>query len=76
VTQIPAKADILAQEAFVKDKLQPKIEEARQGKCELFFVDASHFVLSAFLGYLWCFARIFMAPSHLLWGRINKDKEE
>jgi transposase len=46
------------------EKLQPKIEEAHAGKCELLFVDASHFVLSAFLGYLWCFVRIFVkSPS-------------
>jgi len=62
--QVPAKADVLEQEAFMEEKLQPKIEEARQGKCELLFVDASHFVLSAFLGYLWCFVRIFVkSPS-------------
>jgi len=62
--QVPAKADTLEQEVFMEEKLQPKIEEARQGKCELLFVDASHFVLSAFLGYLWCFARIFVkSPS-------------
>ena len=64
VAQIPAKADVFAQEEFVNKKLEPKIEEARQGKCELFFVDASHFVLSAFLGYLWCFVRVFVkSPS-------------
>ena len=64
VAQIPAKADIFVQELFVEEKLKPKIEEASQGKCELFFVDASHFVLSAFLGYLWCFVRVFVkSPS-------------
>jgi transposase len=64
VAQVPAKADVIEQEVFYKEKLKPKIEEAKQGKCELFFVDASHFVLSAFLGYLWCFVRIFVkSPS-------------
>lgn len=30
----------------------------------MFFVDASHFVLSAFLGYLWSFSRLFIkSPS-------------
>jgi len=62
--QIPAKADVDAQTEFMAEKLQPKIEEACVGKCELLFVDASHFVLSAFLGYLWCFVRIFVkSPS-------------
>jgi len=46
------------------ERLQPKIEEARFGKCELLFVDASHFVLSAFIGYLWSFVRVFIkSPS-------------
>ena len=44
--------------------MQPKIEEARAKKSELLFVDASHFVLAAFLGYLWSFVRIFVkSPS-------------
>jgi len=30
----------------------------------VFFIDAAHFVLAPFLGYLWCFARLFLkAPS-------------
>jgi transposase len=30
----------------------------------VFFVDAAHFVLAPFLGYLWCFTRLFLkAPS-------------
>ena len=62
--QIPAKADVEAQADFLAEKLQPKIEEARTGKRELLFVDASHFILSAFLGYLWSFVRIFVkSPS-------------
>jgi transposase len=53
-----------AQAEFLDEKLQPKIKEACAGKCELLFVDASHFVLSAFLGYLWSFVRIFVkSPS-------------
>lgn len=44
--------------------MEPRIEEAKQGKRQLFFVDASHFVLAAFLGYLWSFGRIFIkSPS-------------
>lgn len=64
VASVPAKADVEAQRKFLAEKLEPKIEEARHRKIELFFVDASHFVLSAFLGYLWCFARVFIkSPS-------------
>lgn len=34
--------------------------EAQAGQRTLFFVDASHFVVAAFLGWLWCAARIFV----------------
>ena len=52
------------QAEFLTEKLQPKIEDARARKCELLFVDASHFILTAFLGYLWSFVRIFVkSPS-------------
>jgi transposase len=44
----------------LQKELTPRIEEARQGKRHLFFADAAHFVLAAFLGYLWCFNRIFI----------------
>ena len=30
----------------------------------MFFVDAAHFVLAPFLGFLWCFTRVFIkAPA-------------
>lgn len=35
------------------------MEEARQGTREVFFVDAAHFVWQGFLGFLWCFARVW-----------------
>ena len=61
---IPAKADPDEQETFKQDKLEPVIEEAKAGKRILFFVDAAHFVFHAYLGVLWCFARVFIkAPS-------------
>lgn len=64
IGMIPAKPDFEEQERFVKEELEPRIEEARQGKRQLFFVDAAHFVLAPFLGYLWSFARIFIkAPA-------------
>lgn len=38
--------------------------EAQAGKRAVFFVDAAHFVLAAFLGFLWSVTRIFIqAPS-------------
>jgi transposase len=57
---IPAKADPVAQQKFVDEELTPRLEEAKEGKRAVFFVDASHFVLSAFLGYLWSITRIFI----------------
>lgn len=53
VKQIPAKADVEAQEVFKTETLEPLIEEAQQQKTHLFFVDAAHFVLLPFLGYLY-----------------------
>ena len=32
--------------------------EARRGKRTVYFVDASHFVLASFLGWVWCFVRL------------------
>lgn len=40
------------------------LEEAKQEKRKVYFVDAAHFVHGAFLGYLWCFVRCFiLSPS-------------
>lgn len=64
VGQIPAKADPDKQEAFLENHLEPRLEEAKQNKRHLFFVDAAHFVLQPFLGFLWCFTRLFIkAPA-------------
>jgi transposase len=44
--------------------LEPKLKEAKQGKRNVFFVDAAHFVWGAYLGYLWCIVRLFIpSPS-------------
>ena len=51
--QIPAKADVQAQESFKTQSLEPLIEQAQQHQIHLFFVDAAHFVLLPFLGYLY-----------------------
>jgi len=36
------------------------LQEAQAGKRAVFFVDAAHFVLGAYLGFLWCFERVFI----------------
>jgi transposase len=64
VGMVPAKADVNEQEEFKKKNLEPHLKEAQEGKRTVFFVDASHFVLAPFLGYLWSFVRLFVkAPS-------------
>jgi len=60
---IPAKADPDKQSEFLRDKLKPLLEEEKQGKRRVFFVDAAHFVMGAFLGMLWCFERLFLKSS-------------
>lgn len=51
--QLPNKTNIEAQETFHMQTLTPLIEQAHQGKIHLLFVDAAHFVLLPFLGYLY-----------------------
>ena len=54
---VPAKANIEEQENLKKKELEPRLEEAKIGQRAVFFVDAAHFVLVAYLGTLWCFVR-------------------
>jgi transposase len=61
---VPAKADVEEQERFKEEKLEPRLAEAQAGRRVVFFVDAAHFVLAPFLGYLWCFVRrLVRAPA-------------
>jgi transposase len=57
---IPAKADADVQREFLDDRLWPRLRQARRLKRVVCFVDAAHFVHGAFLGYLWCFARLLI----------------
>ena len=58
---IPPKASLAehvkTQAEFLENKLEPRLEQARQGKRQLYFVDASHFVFATFLGVIWCWVR-------------------
>ena len=61
---IPAKADPERQDNYLAEVLEPALEQAHQGKAHVLFVDAAHFVLAPFLGWLWSFARVFIkAPA-------------
>ena len=50
---IPAKADPDEQAAYLYKDIQPRLEAAQKGQRAVFFVDAAHFVLAPFLGFLW-----------------------
>ena len=61
---LPAKADPEKQKEFLEQEIQPRLDEAQAGKRVVFFVDAAHFVLAPFLGFLWSVVRVFIqAPS-------------
>jgi transposase len=49
-----------AQQEFHDNQLQPILDEAKQGKRNVLFVDAAHFVMGAFLGMVWCFVRLLL----------------
>jgi hypothetical protein len=59
---IPAKSRPRGTKGISK-KLEPRLEEAKSGQRAVFFVDAAHFVLGAYLGFLWCFERLFFVKS-------------
>lgn len=64
VASVPAKADPEKQQECLDEKLNPRLAEAQAGQRHLFFVDAAHFVLQPFLGFLWSFVRLFIkAPA-------------
>jgi transposase len=60
VGTVPAKADHDEQVDYLDNELLPRLEEAKQGKRSVLFVDAAHFVYGPFLGYLWCLVRLFV----------------
>lgn len=60
---IPAKADVEKQQQWVKNKLEPAIQEAKNGECHLLFMDAAHFILQPFICALWCVTRLFIKAS-------------
>ncbi len=43
---IPAKADLEEQRKWATTTLEPAIEEAKRGECQLLFMDAAHFIYS------------------------------
>lgn len=56
---IPGKACPERQKKWI-DALQPVIDEAKEGKCKLYFMDAVHFTLEAFTCHAWCKEPLFL----------------
>jgi transposase len=57
---MPAKADKEKQTSFRGAVLLPLIEKAKNGLCELYFLDASHFVMGGFAGRIWGKFRVWV----------------
>lgn len=61
---MPAKANPELQTAYLTQEIEPRLAEAQAGQRAVFFMDAAHFVLAPFLGFLWSVVRLFIpAPS-------------
>ena len=57
---MPAKADTGTQKSFLESTLKPLIEKAKRLDVELFFMDASHFVMGGFAGRVWSVVRRYV----------------
>ena len=57
---LPGKAGSQLQFEFHQRELQPRLQEASEGRRNVFLVDSANFVLGAFPGLVWCFARPFI----------------
>jgi transposase len=51
---------VATQAEFLAKELQPRLQAARAGQGQVFFVDAAHFVFGTFLCCLWSFTRVFV----------------
>ena len=59
--KVTSPQKIEKQEIFRQQQLEPRLAEAARGERCVFFVDAAHFIHRAYLGFLWCFSRVFIA---------------
>lgn len=55
-----AAEHIRTQRAFLAEKLEPALDQARCGQGHVFFVDAAHFVMGSFLCCVWCLVRLMI----------------
>jgi transposase len=54
---LPGKADGQLQMDFFSNELEPRLEEAKEGRRQVYFMDASHFLWGSYPDYSWCFER-------------------
>ena len=66
----PGKANVGEQLDFFEQSLRPKLEEAKEGKRKVFFVDAAHFVRGPYLRKVWCLERLWIRTASGK-GRLN-----
>lgn len=57
---LPGKCDAQLQFDFFEQEMLPRLQQAKRGERKVFFMDAAHFVMGAFLGMLWCFGRMWI----------------
>lgn len=57
---VPGKSDPEKRRQFVREVIEPCLSAARAASQAVYFMDASHFVFGAFLGYVWRLMRIFV----------------
>jgi transposase len=58
------KAVLDTQARYLGEELESRLAQTRAGQRAVFFVDAAHFELAPFLGFLWSVTRLFLrAPA-------------
>ena len=48
------------QDEFLKRQLKPRLRQASAGKRQVYFVDAAHFVLGSYFGWVWASAPVYL----------------
>jgi transposase len=57
---VPSKLNSEKQAIFLIETLKPAMDAANTGLINLFFMDASHFVMGGLVGRLWCKVRLWV----------------
>ncbi len=69
------------QDKFLKNTLQPLLDECKKGTRDVFFVDAAHFVFASFVCFLWAKVRQWVRAAsgrqrHNVLGALHATKHE